>query len=65
MDVFELLCRGVRYFSLQATHPVGFTDMVRFEVEQQICSERGPHPHCFATAIRLLLHVLDQVRIRY
>lgn len=37
-----------RYFSLQASHPVGFGDKTRFEIEGNICREGGPLPSCFA-----------------
>ncbi|XP_015111657.1 A-kinase anchor protein 10, mitochondrial isoform X1 [Diachasma alloeum] len=38
-----------KYFSLQATMPLGFSDKIRFQVEQNICTEGGdgPHPDCF------------------
>ncbi|KAH0561407.1 A-kinase anchor protein 10, mitochondrial [Cotesia glomerata] len=38
-----------KYFSLQATMPLGFTDKIRFEIEQNICREGddGPQPDCF------------------
>ncbi|XP_034938020.1 A-kinase anchor protein 10, mitochondrial [Chelonus insularis] len=38
-----------RFFSLQATMPLGFTDKIRFEVEQNICREggNGPESDCF------------------
>ncbi|XP_014296575.1 A-kinase anchor protein 10, mitochondrial isoform X1 [Microplitis demolitor] len=38
-----------KYFSLQATMPLGFTDKIRFLIEQNICCEGddGPQPDCF------------------
>ncbi|XP_064647696.1 A-kinase anchor protein 10, mitochondrial-like isoform X2 [Lineus longissimus] len=36
-----------KYFSLQASSPLGFDDKVRFEVESNICREGGPLPDCF------------------
>ncbi|KAK0178959.1 hypothetical protein PV327_007795 [Microctonus hyperodae] len=38
-----------KFFSLQATMPLGFTDKIRFEVEQNICRENGDGPQwdCF------------------
>ncbi|XP_043272093.1 A-kinase anchor protein 10, mitochondrial isoform X2 [Venturia canescens] len=38
-----------KYFSLQATMPLGFSDKIRFQVEQNICREGGdgPQPDCF------------------
>ncbi|GAB6030002.1 A-kinase anchor protein 10, mitochondrial [Chamberlinius hualienensis] len=49
-----------KYFSLQALCPLGFSDEIRFEVEQNICRVGGPLPTCFEGATRLVLHVLDQ-----
>ncbi|XP_021370478.1 A-kinase anchor protein 10, mitochondrial-like [Mizuhopecten yessoensis] len=37
-----------KYFSLQATDPLGFDDKKRFEIEENICREEGPLPECFA-----------------
>eukprot|EP00118_Oscarella_pearsei_P005358 m.24577 g.24577 ORF g.24577 m.24577 type:complete len:571 (+) comp28646_c0_seq4:43-1755(+) len=42
-----------KYFSLQATHPVGFDDQARFEVENSICREGGPLPMCFSTSQKI------------
>ena len=39
-----------RYFSLQATEPLGLGDAVRMEVESRICDERGVQPDCFVAA---------------
>ncbi|XP_066995812.2 A-kinase anchor protein 10, mitochondrial [Anabrus simplex] len=49
-----------KYFSLQATNPLGFNDMIRFEIEHNICREEGPLPDCFARPIRLVLRFLDK-----
>ncbi|KAM9253783.1 A-kinase anchor protein 10, mitochondrial [Dugong dugon] len=40
-----------KYFSLQATHPLGFDDIVRLEIESNICREGGPLPNCFTTPL--------------
>ncbi|XP_077996452.1 A-kinase anchor protein 10, mitochondrial-like, partial [Glandiceps talaboti] len=53
-----------RYFSLQATHPVGFSDAVRFEVECNICREEGPLPDCFATSMRIAHNTLEKVYLQ-
>jgi hypothetical protein len=50
-----------RYFSLQATSPLGFSDKVRFDVEQNICREEGPLPDCFERPARVVLNVLEKV----
>uniref|UniRef100_A0A3Q1DGP8 RGS domain-containing protein n=1 Tax=Amphiprion ocellaris TaxID=80972 RepID=A0A3Q1DGP8_AMPOC len=41
-----------KYFSLQATNPLGFGDSVRMEIESNICREGGPLPDCFTTPLR-------------
>uniref|UniRef100_A0A3Q0SAF5 A-kinase anchoring protein 10 n=1 Tax=Amphilophus citrinellus TaxID=61819 RepID=A0A3Q0SAF5_AMPCI len=41
-----------KYFSLQATNPLGFGDTVRMEIESNICREGGPLPDCFTTPLR-------------
>ncbi|XP_005106289.1 A-kinase anchor protein 10, mitochondrial [Aplysia californica] len=50
-----------RYFSLQATHPVGFDDKLRFEVEGNICREGGPLPDCFTKAKNIVLKILEKM----
>lgn len=36
-----------KYFSLQATSPIGFSTEVRLKVEEDICHEEGPLHNCF------------------
>ena len=36
-----------KYFSMQATTPLGFNDSVRLQIENNICSEKGPDQTCF------------------
>lgn len=50
-----------KYFSLQATTPLGFSQKVRFEIESNICRESGPLPNCFDTPLRIVLHTLEQM----
>ncbi|CAL1534676.1 unnamed protein product [Lymnaea stagnalis] len=50
-----------RYFSLQATNPVGFDDKMRFEIEGNICREGGPLPGCFTKAKNIVLKIIDKV----
>lgn len=50
-----------RYFSLQATHPLGFDDNVRLEIESNICREGGPLPNCFTTALRQAWTTMEKV----
>lgn len=54
----HLICR---YFSLQATCPLGFSDKIRFCVEQNICREEGPLPDCFRKPADIVLNVLEKV----
>lgn len=51
-----------RYFSLQATHPLGFDDPVRLEIESNICREGGPLPNCFTTPLRQAWTTMEKVR---
>lgn len=53
-----LLCR---YFSLQATNPLGFGDSVRMEIESNICREGGPLPDCFTTPLRQAWTTMEKV----
>ena len=36
-----------KYFSMQATSPLGFSDSVRLQIENNICSDGGPDSSCF------------------
>ena len=36
-----------KYFSMQASSPLGFSDAVRLQIENNICSEEGPDQTCF------------------
>ncbi|NXS43551.1 AKA10 protein, partial [Balaeniceps rex] len=53
--------RCCRYFSLQATHPLGFDDSVRLEIESNICREGGPLPNCFTTPLRQAWTTMETV----
>ncbi|KDR13154.1 hypothetical protein L798_11338, partial [Zootermopsis nevadensis] len=50
-----------KYFSLQATCPLGFSDRIRFFVEQNICREDGPLPDCFSKPADIVFNVLEKV----
>uniref|UniRef100_A0ABM5ENH9 A-kinase anchor protein 10, mitochondrial isoform X1 n=2 Tax=Pogona vitticeps TaxID=103695 RepID=A0ABM5ENH9_9SAUR len=50
-----------KYFSLQATHPLGFDDSVRLEIESNICREGGPLPNCFTTPLRQAWTTMEKV----
>ncbi|GFT38490.1 a-kinase anchor protein 10, mitochondrial [Nephila pilipes] len=49
-----------KYFSLQATIPLGFSDSVRFELEANICQETGPEPDCFLKPVKILTQYLEK-----
>uniref|UniRef100_A0A7N8XN05 A kinase (PRKA) anchor protein 10 n=1 Tax=Mastacembelus armatus TaxID=205130 RepID=A0A7N8XN05_9TELE len=51
-----------KYFSLQATNPLGFGDSVRMEIESNICREGGPLPDCFTTPLRQAWTTMEKVR---
>ncbi|KAK7915864.1 hypothetical protein WMY93_011625 [Mugilogobius chulae] len=50
-----------KYFSLQATNPLGFDDSVRMEIESNICREGGPLPDCFTTPLRQAWTTMEKV----
>ncbi|XP_023716120.1 A-kinase anchor protein 10, mitochondrial isoform X2 [Cryptotermes secundus] len=49
-----------KYFSLQATCPLGYSDKIRFYVEHNICREEGPLPDCFRKPADIVFHVLEK-----
>ncbi|KAL4223109.1 A-kinase anchor protein 10 [Mactra antiquata] len=48
-----------KYFSLQASIPLGFPDNLRFEIESNICREEGPLPDCFIKPRNIVLHTIE------
>ena len=55
--VLLLFCR---YFSLQATQPLGMGDGVRVEIESRICDERGPRPDSYLPAQLLAYDTMNE-----
>lgn len=50
-----------RYLSLQATCPLGFSDNVRYVVEEAICEEvNAPRSDCFHIAVETVMCYLRQ-----
>lgn len=49
-----------KYFSLQAHCPLGFTDKIRFAVEQNICGEHGLDIDCFHLPLRIVERFLEK-----
>lgn len=60
LERLRLICFS-RYFSLQATNPLGFDDAVRMEIESNICREGGPLPDCFTTPLRQAWTTMEKV----
>lgn len=55
-----------RYFSLQATQPLGLADVIRSTIEENICvANAGPGPDCFESALHVLLSAMDKVSSRF
>lgn len=56
-----------RYFSLQATMPLGFSDKIRFHVEQNICreGEEGTQADCFDKPSKIVYNFLNKVHHIY
>lgn len=49
-----------KYFSLQATHPMGFPTDIRLKIESDICREEGPLPTCFDWPYQIVFKTLTQ-----
>lgn len=49
-----------KYFSLQATNPVGFPTDIRLKIESEICREDGPLSSCFDLPYRIVFKTLTQ-----
>ncbi|XP_078034749.1 A-kinase anchoring protein pkaap [Augochlora pura] len=51
-----------KYFSLQATKSLGFSDIIRFQVEDNICHEdgEGPRPDCFDKPCKIVYNFLNK-----
>lgn len=65
--MFYIDTTAFRYFSLQATMPLGFSDKIRFHVEQNICreDESGPQPDCFDKPNKIVYNFLNKVHRTY
>ncbi|KAJ8974663.1 hypothetical protein NQ317_011980 [Molorchus minor] len=53
-----------KYFSLQALCPLGFSDKVRFSVEQNICGENGLILDCFHLPLKIVEKVLNRNHLK-
>lgn len=49
-----------KFFSLQATHPIGFPTDIRLKIESDICREGGPLPTCFDLPYQIVFKTLTQ-----
>lgn len=54
-----------KYFSLQAHCPLGFSDKVRFAVEQNICGENGLILDCFHLPLKIVEKVLEKHYLKH
>lgn len=50
-----------KYFSMQASLPLGVDDATRIEIENSICREGGPLSDCFSSPMELVLCLLEEV----
>lgn len=48
-----------KFFSMQATSPLGFEDKIRLEIENNICQESGPALDCFARPMEIIVEYLE------
>ncbi|XP_003739786.1 A-kinase anchor protein 10, mitochondrial [Galendromus occidentalis] len=48
-----------KFFSLQAETSLGFSDSLRSEIEESICSEDGPNPNTFALPFAIVVRYLE------
>ncbi|CAG9819404.1 unnamed protein product [Phaedon cochleariae] len=53
-----------KYFSLQALSPLGFSDKIRFAVEQNICGERGLMVDCFHLPLKIVEKALEKNHLK-
>lgn len=49
-----------KYFSLQATTPIGFPTDIRSQIESDICIEGGPLPTCFDKPYKIVFRTLTR-----
>ncbi|KAL0842141.1 hypothetical protein ABMA28_014317 [Loxostege sticticalis] len=49
-----------KYFSLQATTPIGFPTYIRMKIENDICIEGGPHYTCFDLPYKIVFKTLSR-----
>jgi len=49
-----------KYFSMQASSPLGFNDSIRLHVENNICSDGGPDQGCFHKPLEIIVKYLEK-----
>eukprot|EP00092_Neocalanus_flemingeri_P027098 GFUD01029385.1.p1 GENE.GFUD01029385.1~~GFUD01029385.1.p1 ORF type:complete len:656 (+),score=193.67 GFUD01029385.1:322-2289(+) len=49
-----------KYFSMQATSPLGFNDSIRLQIENNICTEGGPDQACFQKPLEIIVKYLEK-----
>ena len=61
----ELFVSVCRYFSLQASEPLGMGDGVRVEVESRICDDRGPRADSYLPPQLIAYDIMTEARITH
>jgi len=49
-----------KYFSMQATSPLGFNDSIRLQIENNICTDGGPDQSCFHKPLEVIVKYLEK-----
>eukprot|EP00090_Calanus_glacialis_P002506 TRINITY_DN11880_c0_g1_i1.p1 TRINITY_DN11880_c0_g1~~TRINITY_DN11880_c0_g1_i1.p1 ORF type:complete len:656 (-),score=205.40 TRINITY_DN11880_c0_g1_i1:231-2198(-) len=49
-----------KYFSMQASSPLGFNDSIRLHIENNICTEGGPDHTCFHKPLEIIVKYLEK-----
>jgi len=49
-----------KYFSMQASSPLGFNDSIRLHIENNICTEGGPDHTCFHKPLEIVVKYLEK-----
>jgi len=53
-----------KYFSMQAVSPLGFSDEVRLQIENNICMEGGPDSSCFRWPLEITVMYMEQTYLQ-
>lgn len=50
-----------RFFSLQASSPLGLGDTVRMDIENKICDQQGPRANSYSAAQEIVYRTMCEV----